>query len=97
MGHFFDSRSGDFQLVIILSWHDAKFGTIANIIILVASIISYGTWRYYDKYKNDVKTNLQQKEYFQNSKLTEMDIQHLPEPVKKYIRYTSSIGKPQSE
>lgn len=82
------------QLVIILSWHDAKFGTIANIIILVASIISYGTWRYYDKYKNDVKTNLQQKEYFQNSKLTEMDIQHLPEPVKKYIRYTGSIGKP---
>jgi hypothetical protein len=82
------------QLVIILSWHDAKFGTIANMIILVASIISYGTWSYYDKYKNDVKTSLQQKEYFQNSKLTEMDIQHLPEPVKKYIRYTGSIGKP---
>lgn len=82
------------QIVIILSWHDAKFGTIANVLILIASIIGYGTWSYYDKYKNDVKTSLQQKEYFQNSKLTEMDIQHLPEPVKKYLRYTGSIGKP---
>ena len=82
------------QIVIILSWHDAKFGTIANVLILLASIIGYGTWSYYNKYQNDVKTNLQQKEYFQNSQLTEMDIQHLPEPVKKYIRYTGSIGKP---
>ena len=82
------------QIVIILSWHDAKFGTIANVIILIASIIGYGTWSYYNKYQNDVETNLQQKEYFQNSQLTEMDIQHLPEPVKKYLRYAGCIGKP---
>ena len=82
------------QIVIILSWQDAKFGTIVNVIILIASIIGYGTWSYYNKYQNDVKTNLQQKEYFQNSLLTEMDIQQLPEQVKKYLRYTGSIGKP---
>jgi hypothetical protein len=82
------------QLVIILSWHDAKFGTIANVIILIAAIIGYGTWNYYNQYQNDVKTSLQQKAYFQDTQLTEMDIQHLPEPVKKYLRYTGSIGKP---
>jgi hypothetical protein len=82
------------QLLIILSWQDAKFGTIANVIILIASIIGYSTWSYYNKYQNDVKASLQQKAYFQNSQLSEMDIQHLPEPVKKYLRYTRSIGKP---
>jgi len=82
------------QIVIILSWHDAKFGTIANVIILIVSIIGYGTWSYYNKYQTEAKTNLQQKEYFQNSLLTEMDIQHLPEPVKKYLRYTGCLGKP---
>lgn len=82
------------QIVIILSWHDAKFGTIANVIILIASVIGYGTWSYYNKYQNDVKINLQQKEYFQNSLLTETDIRHLPEPVKKYLSYTGCIGKP---
>jgi len=82
------------QVLIIYSWQDAKFGTIANVIILIASIIGYGTWSYYNSYKNDVKTALQQKEYFQNSILTEADMQHLPQPVKKYLRYTGSVGKP---
>jgi hypothetical protein len=82
------------QIVIILSWHDAKFGTIANVIIVIASFIGFGTWSYYNQYQNDVKTNLEQKAYFQNAQLTEMDIQHLPEPVKNYLRYTRSIGKP---
>lgn len=82
------------QFLIVYFWHDAKFGTIANVIILIVSIIGYGTWSYYNKYKNDVKTNLQQKEYFQNSELSDSDIQQLPEPVKKYLRYTGSVGKP---
>ena len=82
------------QDLIIFFWHDAKFGTVVNVIILIVSIIGFGTWSYYNKYQNDVKTALQQKEYFRNSELTETDIQHLPEPVKKYLRYTGSIGKP---
>jgi len=82
------------QVLIIIFWHDAKFGTIANAIVLIAVIIGYGTSSYYSKYQNDVKTGLQQADYFQNSILTESDIQQLPEPVKKYLRYTGSIGKP---
>jgi len=82
------------QILIITFWKDAKFGTIANVIILIASIIGYGTWSYHGKYINDVKTGLEQKEYFQNSELSESDIQQLPEPVKKYLHYTGSIGKP---
>ena len=82
------------QILIIFSWQDAKFGTIANVIILIAVIIGYGTSGYYHKYQKDVKTGLHQKEYFQPTELTETDIQQLPEPVKKYIRFTGSIGKP---
>jgi hypothetical protein len=36
---------------------------------------------------------LQQRAYFQHSHLTETDIRELPEPVKKYLRFTGSIGK----
>jgi hypothetical protein len=82
------------QILIFLYWQDAKFGTIANIIILIATIIGYGTWSYYRTYQNEVKTGLQQKYNFQQSLLTEEDIQQLPELVKKYLRYTGSIGKP---
>ncbi len=82
------------QIIILLSWHDAWFGTFANVMILIASVIGYCKWSYYNKYQNDVKNNLQKKEYFQNSQLTEMDIRHLPEQLKKYLSYTGSIGKP---
>jgi hypothetical protein len=82
------------QILIIYFWQDAKFGTIANLIIFAASIFGYGTWHYYEKYKSDVKIGLQQKEYFDNSILTESDMQHLPDPVKKYLRFTACIGKP---
>lgn len=82
------------QVLIILFWHDAKFGTIPNVIILIASIIGYGTWSFYSKYQEEVNTGLQQKAYFQESELTETDIRQLPEPVKRYLRYTGSIGKP---
>lgn len=82
------------QVLIIYFWKDAKFGTIANVMIFVASFIGYETWSYYEKYINDVKHSLQQKEYSQNTMLTETDIQQLPEAIKKYIRYTGCINKP---
>ena len=37
---------------------------------------------------------MQQNKYFEKSELSETDIQQLPEPVKKYLRFTGSIGKP---
>jgi len=52
------------QVLIIFFWHDAKFGTIANVIILITAIIGYATSSYYSKYRNDEKTGLQQSAYF---------------------------------
>jgi len=81
------------QVLIVLSWQDARFGTIANVIILIAVLVGYATSGYHRKYENEVKSGLRQKDYFGNSTLTEKDIQPLPEPVKKYLRVTGSVGK----
>ena len=82
------------QILVTYFWQDAKFGTIANVIILVGIIIEFSASGYYLKYLNDVKTGLQQKAYFEGSVLTEADISEMPEPVKKYLRFTGSIGGP---
>jgi hypothetical protein len=82
------------QTLIICFWQDAKFGTIANVIVLVGLIIEFATSGYYFKYQNDVRIGLQQKAYFNKFNLTETDIADLPDPVKKYIRYSGSMGKP---
>src|SRR3954465_10725755 len=34
------------QALIITDWHDAKAGTFANVIVLVASIAAYGNWNF---------------------------------------------------
>ena len=82
--------------LIISVWKDAKFGIIANIIILAGTIIRYGTSTYHHVFKREVKLklNLSHKYSLPESSLTEEDLIDLPEPVKKYIRYTGSLGKP---
>jgi hypothetical protein len=43
------------QLLIFISWKDAKFGTLANLIILTATILAYAAWSFNAQGKNEVK------------------------------------------
>ena len=81
-------------ILIINLWTDAKYGSLANILIMVFSIVGYGTSNFRGIYENDVKTGLKQDLSITESVLNESDIEYLPEPVKKYIRYSGSLGKP---
>jgi hypothetical protein len=67
--------------LIISVWHDAKFGTIANILILSGTIIGYGTSSYYHVYQRDVNDGLARTKSLPASILTEQDLTGLPEPV----------------
>jgi hypothetical protein len=83
------------QLLIFTAWQDAKFGTIANVIILVAAILSFGRWQFENKYKRDVASGLQRtKAIEENDLLTEADIQTLPDLVQAYLRYVGVLNKP---
>jgi len=44
------------QVLIIMYWQDAKFGTIVNVIILVGIVIGYGTWSFNTMEKNELET-----------------------------------------
>ncbi len=85
------------QIVIVLSWSDAKFGTIPNIIILVVIIASAGIYFFEQSYKNDISYNLEHNNGSNESILTENDISHLPLSVQKYLRYVGVIGKPKTK
>jgi hypothetical protein len=82
------------QVVIIMSWKDAKFGTIANIIVLVAAVAGWGSSRFENSWKKDVEENLQHNSSATNELLTEADLQHLPPPVQQYLKYTGVLNKP---
>lgn len=82
------------QYLIFSSWHDAKFGTIANVLILLAAIAGYGNRHFSSQYKNEVNAGLKRTAAVPDSVLTEADMQLLPEPVKKYLRCTGAVGQP---
>jgi len=81
------------QALIILVWQDAKFGTIANIIILLAVVAGYGSWSFENLFNNDVSVNLETSSKIEKNLLTEKDIEHLPLPVQKYLKYAGVINK----
>jgi len=82
------------QALIITTWHDSKFGSILNAIALAVVVMGYAQWSYFSGYQKDVKKNLSVNGKIQQELLLESDIELLPEPVKKYIRYTGCIGQP---
>jgi hypothetical protein len=81
------------QVLIILFWQDAKFGTIANIIILLAVVAGYGSWSFENLFNNDVSGNLETSLKIEKNLLTENNIEHLPAPVQKYLKYAGVINK----
>lgn len=82
------------QILIINNWQDARFGTIANVIILVVTIVGIFQINFKNDYKNEVKIGIAESQSMPNTLLAEADIANLPNLIQKYIRYTGCMGKP---
>ncbi|MCA0133941.1 DUF6920 family protein [Winogradskyella alexanderae] len=80
------------QVLIFNYWSDAKFGTIANLIILVAVIIAYSNFNFKNKIVEE------RKKLFENSKavsekvITKETISELPSIVQKWLTNSGVIG-----
>ncbi len=82
------------QILIMLFWQDAKFGTIANVIILLVVVPAWAAWHFENQYKKDFTENQSYADSRAEYLLTTEAITHLPEPVQRYIIYSGAIGKP---
>lgn len=82
------------QVLIFMVWEDARFGTIANSIILLFAVLGWGLQHFESQFKTDVKTNLERTNHISAEVVTEADIQALPAPVQKYLRYAGVLNKP---
>jgi hypothetical protein len=83
------------QIAIAASWHDARFGTIANGVILVAvvfGLLAWGPASLRAQYERDVDRGLARTA--PTPPVSEADLAHLPDPVQRYLRRTGVIGQP---
>jgi len=83
------------QVLIILFWKDARFGTLPNIIILLVSLASYGHYRFQNLTRQETEDLISKCSRIQEGKIiSESDISRLPDPVKKWLNNSGVTGKP---
>lgn len=87
------------QGLIVASWSDARFGTIANLIILAAALFGFasqGPLSFRAEFRREVERRLD-KMTLSRQLLVEEDLTSLPEPVRAYLRVSGAVGKPRVE
>lgn len=82
------------QILSIIVWKDARFGTIVNILIACVAFVSLALDHFEMGFKADVKKHIAQNPLSKNDLLTEADIASMPAPVQRYIRYAGAVSKP---
>ncbi|HSO31930.1 MAG TPA: DUF6544 family protein, partial [Labilithrix sp.] len=83
------------QIVIVTSWHDARFGTLANVVVLVPlamSLLELRSTAFRSIYAQDVARGLAREA--PASTVTEADLAKLPPLVQTYLRRAGAVGKP---
>jgi len=81
------------QLLIIGGWHDAKFGTIANVIILLTSLLAYGHFRFEKMAQSEALTLLETSASGYSQNINKKEIENLPLIVQKWITTSGALEK----
>ncbi len=80
------------QTLIILSWKDAKWGTIGNVLILIPLIVACANWQFNNQYRQESDRILSGTDNVSTILTNEMLLQ-LPAPVQKWLHQSNVIGK----
>jgi len=88
------------QIVIIMSWSDARTGTLANLLIVLAAAHGYaahGQRSLRARYHREVEAALAttaSPNRLATGPVTEGDLEPLPECVARYVRRSGAVGQP---
>jgi len=82
------------QVLVVLFWKDAKFGSMPNIIIFTVSVILFGYYNFQKVIQQETVQLLNKNTSTENRHLNESDLRTLPEPVKMWLKNSGAVGKP---
>ncbi|MFO8146307.1 MAG: DUF6544 family protein [Gillisia sp.] len=83
------------QSLIIIFWHDAKFATILNVVILLVSIPALGQYHFEKMVQKEQKQLIANITEKIPEAISEGDLVNLPEIVQKWMMDSGVIGKPE--
>ena len=87
------------QTVIFTSWGDAKAGTVANLVLVLAVVYGFasqGPTSYRAEYRRRVGSALAElrRQPSAAAVVDEADLAQLPDPVASYVRRSGAVGQP---
>lgn len=85
------------QILIILAWKDAKFGTLPNVIILLVAISALGEHNFKTKIKKESEDIILENRYFDKKVITKSELISLPEIVQLWLINSETLGKEVAE
>lgn len=80
------------QVLIIMVWRDAKFGTIANILIVLIALPAFAHFRFQQMVTHESQ-DLLKHITLQTLIVTEEKLQHLPAPVQRWLKKSGVVGQ----
>jgi hypothetical protein len=81
------------QFLIMLSWHDAKFGTIFNIVILLVAILALAEWKFKMQTNNEISQLFLKGNIDKNTVITEQMLNPFPTPIQQWLKNIGIVGK----
>lgn len=82
------------QLLIIVFWKDAKFGTLPNILILAVVVVLFSYYNFQNLIQKETIQLYNNNIITERGTLLESDLKNLPLPVVKWLRNSGALGKP---
>lgn len=80
------------QILVIVFWSGAKYGTIINLLILVVALPAAGDWSFEQKVNEEVRMILSRVPDGQEF-ITEQMLEELPYPVERWLKKSGVAGK----
>lgn len=82
------------QGLVILAWPDAKAGTVANLLILIAVLVAGATARFDRKVADDRATLLAEVVAMPGAPVRPEELADLPAPVRRWLTRAGVVGRP---
>jgi hypothetical protein len=85
------------QGLILGAWSDARFGTLANIVILVplaVTLLGMSPWSLASEFRREARKRPSAPAAAPGDVVTEADLAPLPPPVRQYLRRAGAVGRP---
>jgi hypothetical protein len=80
------------QALVMLYWRDAKFGTIANILVLCGAVLGYGAWSFNNGSRAEL-THFAVPAATKRKVLTGEDIAVFPPVVRAWLERSGAVGR----